>query len=684
MTAQSDGSPLEDQLRSIMGQLAQPVIMVSETHRITYINVAAEQFWELDAAEAVGSSLKKTLGADAPEQLGPWVGRTLSFDKPTSSRKVITTRLSISQYTVDGNNTYVCFGAASHDQQNPSVETVKATNNETEQVLEQAIDAVVSIDQKNCVKFMNAAAERLWGYSKREVIGQNVKMLVPRDIQRQHDDFIERNRRTEKDIIVGTSREVLLEHQTGKKIWANLSLSRIKINNETHYTAFIKDISKEKQQQEAIRQTLEQAVDAVVSIDTKNCVTFMNSAAEKLWGYSRQEVIGNNVRMLVPPVHQSHHDLYVESNRRTGVDKIVGSAREVLLHRKDGSQRWCVLALSKIEIDDNITYTAFVRDVHEQVLLREQIERLSLVANKTSNSVVITDQDGIIEYVNPGFTRLTKFSSEEALGKVPGHILQGPRTDRATVQRIREKISARMPFYDEILNYTKEGEPYWTSLAVNPVFNDKGEVQKFISIQTDITETKSQTLRLSAKLDAVTQSFAVIEWSRDGECIDCNREKSQLEYEQSLHLSEFLDSEEHRQLMEGDTIAKDIRLGTLRLGGAFQPVYDYLGEIETITFIGNDITEQQEALESSFKLIETVLGNIGEFAIDISGIADQTRLLSLNATIEAARAGSVGEGFKVVAAEVRSLAAVAARSASEIAGLVDDARKSIDNLQSST
>ena len=111
-------------------------------------------------------------------------------------------------------------------------------------------------------------------------------------------------------------------------------------------------------------QILEQAIDAVVSIDENNNVTFFNAAAERLWGYSKYEVLGKNVKMLVPRDIQANHDGYVNANRRTGQNKIVGTSRDVQLPRKDGSIVWCSLALSKVNVDGKIHYTAFVRGHH--------------------------------------------------------------------------------------------------------------------------------------------------------------------------------------------------------------------------------------------------------------------------------------------------------------------------------
>lgn len=262
-----------------------------------------------------------------------------------------------------------------------------ADTNRLEQILEQALDAVVSIDGKNEVTFFNAAAERLWGYSRREVLGQNVRMLVPPIHQAPHDSYVNANRKTGQDKIVGTSRDVEVHRKDGSIIWGRLSLSKVRLEEETVYTAFVRDITVERQQAERIQQTLEQALDAVVSIDERNLVTFFNAAAERLWGYRRQEVIGQNIRMLVPQVHQSSHDSYVNANRETGRDKIVGTSREVEVFRKDGSKVWGLLSLSKVRLGDLIHYTAFVRDITRDVARREDMQVAMKALDTSSNQI---------------------------------------------------------------------------------------------------------------------------------------------------------------------------------------------------------------------------------------------------------------------------------------------------------
>jgi PAS domain S-box-containing protein len=130
-----------------------------------------------------------------------------------------------------------------------------------------------------------------------------------------------------------------------------------------------------------------------------------------------------------------------------------------------------------------------LQDITETMKTTEEIRKLSLVASKTNSGVMITDQNGLIDWVNESFSRLTGYSLEEIRGK-SSIFLQGPETDELVVKRISEKLMLREPVSEEIINYTKEGKKYWVKLEIVPVYNENNELKNFISIQTDITELK--------------------------------------------------------------------------------------------------------------------------------------------------------------------------------------------------
>ena len=122
--------------------------------------------------------------------------------------------------------------------------------------------------------------------------------------------------------------------------------------------------------------------------------------------------------------------------------------------------------------------------------------QLSLVASHTTSGVVIADAQGRVEWVNKAWEHMSGYTLGEATGRKPGQFLRGPDTNEATTKRLREAIRQGRSCYEEILNYAKDGRPYWQILDIEPVQNDAGEVVNFISVQTDITQYRESQQQL--------------------------------------------------------------------------------------------------------------------------------------------------------------------------------------------
>ena len=561
-----------------------------------------------------------------------------------------------------------------------------------DQTLDQSLIAVVMIDERNRIKRYNRAAEALWGYSREEVINRNVSMLVSQEHRSRHDDYVDHHRKTGENRIVGTSREVEVERKDGSRIWVQLALSQVKVGRKKYYSAFVRDVTAERSAREMMQQTLEQALDAVVCIDEHNNITLFNKAAEVLWGCSRDQVMGQNVKMLVPQIHQPRHDEYVRRNREGGQDRIVGTSREVDIERLDGGHRWALLSLSKVAVDDRVTYTAFLRDITEEVERREEMRMLSLVADKTENSVVITDAEGCIEYVNNGFIRMTGYTLAEVQGRKPGSFLQGEETSPETIERIRQHLRDLDVFYDEILNYNKAGEPYWVSLSISPVLDERGHADKFISIQADITETKREALESEVRLKAISESLLMVEYTPEGHFASANTyftKRSRNRAEQVAHsLWQQIEPQQLNRLKEQGELACKLGItlasgDPLTLDMRFCALRDFKRRITRLVGFGIDISDRRVAVTQTLQAmssVEEVSDRIANIVTSINQIAEQTNLLALNAAIEAARAGEAGRGFSVVADEVRGLAQRSGESAREIGQLVEETHTRVNEL----
>lgn len=170
------------------------------------------------------------------------------------------------------------------------------------------------------------------------------------------------------------------------------------------------------------------------------------------------------------------------------------------------------LTETKLALEDRLT--------HEHIL--------SLVASRVNTAVIISGPDDVIEWVNEGFTELTGYSQEEAIGKKP-EFLRGPSTDPNSAQRIDEKKKKLIAFHDTILNYRKDGTPIWMQMHVTPLLDENGKPERFIAIQEDISEIKEteKELRRSRELLKTAQRQAKIgswEWNDKSTSVNCSDE----------------------------------------------------------------------------------------------------------------------------------------------------------------
>jgi len=147
-----------------------------------------------------------------------------------------------------------------------------------------------------------------------------------------------------------------------------------------------------------------------------------------------------------------------------------------------------------------------------ELALREsqaEARKLSLVASRTDNPVLIGSPDGRIEWVNAAFVRVMEYQLEEVVGKNPAHFMVGPDTDRKAVVEIRGAMTRGEAISTDVVNYSKSGRKYHLHLEIQPVRNDAGVLENFIAIETDITarvETENQLRRAKADADATSKA----------------------------------------------------------------------------------------------------------------------------------------------------------------------------------
>ncbi|HKL03575.1 MAG TPA: PAS domain S-box protein, partial [Cryomorphaceae bacterium] len=142
-----------------------------------------------------------------------------------------------------------------------------------------------------------------------------------------------------------------------------------------------------------------------------------------------------------------------------------------------------------------------LQDISERKEYEEKLEELALVASKTTDIIIMTDPDNQITWVNEAFENLTGYNLEEAIGKTPGELLQGPETDPKAAHRLGKAIRNQQSAQEVILNYTKDGDTYWLDITIDPIFDDEGQCEGFIAIEKDVTEQVERQRKLQKSVD---------------------------------------------------------------------------------------------------------------------------------------------------------------------------------------
>ncbi len=217
----------------------------------------------------------------------------------------------------------------------------------------------------------------------------------------------------------------------------------------------------------------------------------VNDAGVDHYGYSKKEFLSMTIRDIRPTEDVSQLEGFLSDHTKVGKDHA-----SIWSHRKRNGDTIVVeVNASDVDFKGKPARLVAIMDITDKLKKEEEISKLSLVAENTTNSVIISNKEGQIEWVNNSFTLLTGYTLEEVKGKRPSSFLHGPKTDPTILEQIAHCTSIGEPFKGDVVNYHKDGSYFWISLSISPIKKADG-VSNHIIIQTDITAIKQQNEKL--------------------------------------------------------------------------------------------------------------------------------------------------------------------------------------------
>jgi len=249
-------------------------------------------------------------------------------------------------------------------------------------IVESSDDAIMDMTLDGVIVSWNRAAERIYGYSSGEVKGRTASLLVPPDRIDEMARILADVRR--EGSVLRT--ETLRLHKDGRALPVALTVAPVRdaAGQLAGASIISRDISQLKHAESALQEhamkttaILSTMVDGVITIDERGIIDSFNPAAERLFGYTLPEVVGKNVKLLMPEPYRGEHDEYLRKYLRTGKAKIIGIGREVVGRRKDGSIFPMDLAVSNVFLGQRRLFAGIVRDLTERKRMERQVLEIS-------------------------------------------------------------------------------------------------------------------------------------------------------------------------------------------------------------------------------------------------------------------------------------------------------------------
>ncbi len=228
-------------------------------------------------------------------------------------------------------------------------------------------------------------------------------------------------------------------------------------------------------------------------------IIYVNRRFADLMGDARERFVGTPARQYFSDAGQ-HAEIVRSLKRDGGLDNV-----DMAFQRMDGAPIWALLTIRAAVLNGEAVNLAWISDIGERRQSEAQLRRLSMAVEQAPVTVMVTGRDGLIEYVNRAFCRITGFSAGEAIGQNPRLLKSGQVPDEV-YRAMWSTLSAGGMWQGELCNRKKDGGLYWEYATISPVRDGSGVITHFLAVKEDITLRKEYESRLrhQASHDALT------------------------------------------------------------------------------------------------------------------------------------------------------------------------------------
>lgn len=374
------------------------------------------------------------------------------------------------------------------------------------------------------------------------------------------------------------------------------------------------------------RTIVETAIDGIVTFDQQCTIRAFNSAAESIFAWRANEIIGQHIQVILPAPTGLNEANYLRSYL-TGIStKSIGSGREVIGLRKNGERFPIRLALGEAALQNESLFVGFITDISErkrmEVALRQsELQYRSLISNIPGVAFRCRlDQDWSMLFISDAVERLTGWKPEEFItGDKTFAQLLHPEDVAWTAAIVSEKLHSGQPYMLEYRILDRDGKEHWVSESASGVRGENGKIEWIDGVIIDITDSKRRNAEFEGVVNAISRSLAVVEFDLQGHILNANQNFLSItgyaldelvgRHHSILCEPSEVSSPEYQQLWEtlrkGINTAGDFhRIGKqgqdIWIHGSYNPIFDPQGSPYKIIKFASDLSERH-AMEQDLR-----------------------------------------------------------------------------------
>ena len=373
-------------------------------------------------------------------------------------------------------------------------------------------DAIIMLDDKAQLVFWNPSAKEMLGYDEEEFAGKDFHdITAPKSFYEAYKKGYKKFSNSGEGAAIGKTLELTAVRKGGIEFPISLSLSGVQLGGRWYGIGIMRDITEQKALENELRASKQQF--DLFMLHMPYFINIKDESYRSVYSNPAKDRFLNKPARGTTAIENSGEKVGQQIHALCDRAKMEGKAEEIIRYDQNG-QNYILRALAfAIPQNDGKVYVGVIYiDITKQYKDQHEINKLQQVLENSPVSIVITDVDGNIEYVNPWFCQLTGYTQEETIGQNP-KILQSDYRSKNEYKGIWNKISSGHVWSGIFKNLKKNGEVYWESAIIAPIKNEKGEIVNYIGIKQEITEKVRLEQELVKQEEKTHELGAILEES---------------------------------------------------------------------------------------------------------------------------------------------------------------------------